>query len=75
MEKTYLNMSFADADDKSMTLRVDDPKADLTAEDVTTAVNAIIQSEVFRDRAALVRHKKAEIFTVSSRVILNQEEA
>ena len=40
-----------------------------------TAVNAIIQSEVFRDRAALVRHKKAEIFTVSSRVILNQEEA
>ncbi|MDO5690644.1 MAG: DUF2922 domain-containing protein [Tissierellia bacterium] len=42
MSKNVLEMDFKDAAEKKVTLRLDDPKADLTSESVNLAMNNLL---------------------------------
>lgn len=46
MDKTVLEMDFANSLDKVFTLRVDDPK-DLSDGDIKSAMNEILNTKVF----------------------------
>ena len=47
MEKTKLEMEFLDEAEKKFTIRVDNPRIDLTEGEVSTAMNDIITNNVF----------------------------
>lgn len=47
MEKTRLEMEFLDAADKKFTLRVDNPRIDLTEGEVSTAMASILTHNIF----------------------------
>ena len=66
METSKLQMIFLDEDSKSFTLTVDSPRIDLTAEDVSAAMTAIIDANVFQSNMKnLVSNKEANVIVTN----------
>ena len=66
-----ISMSFLTAGGRSSTLSLDDPKADLTGETVTTAMNNIIATDVFEgpDGESYASPKEAKIVETTETVL------
>lgn len=73
MEKTKLEMEFLNALNRKYTISIDDPKLDLTPEDVETAMEAIITENVFVvSEADLAEIVEARIVTTTvNQLIVN----
>lgn len=65
----YLNMRFADEFGKNYTLRVEEPRENLSSEEVKTAAAAVIDSGAFRASAKLTAANKAEIVKVERQTL------
>lgn len=73
MEKTKLEMEFLNALNRKYTISIDDPKLDLTPEEVETAMEAIISENVFIvSEADLAKAVEARIVTTTvNQLIVN----
>lgn len=66
MEKKKLELEFLSEGRKKYTITVDDPKSDLTQEEVKTAMEAIIKDNIFTvSLANLAEAVEARIVTTS----------
>jgi hypothetical protein len=64
-------MSFVTAQGSTSTLTLDEPRADLTAADVTTAMQAIIAQNYFNTSTGdLTEIKAAEITTTTKQTLI-----
>jgi hypothetical protein len=66
-----LILVFLDADGKERNIRVDDPRIDLTPNEVETAMNDIVAKNVFAG-SAFVSAAKAYIITTTTEEIYEQ---
>lgn len=66
-----LVMVFLDAEGKERSIRVDDPRPDLTPTEVETAMNTIVDKNIFSG-SALVSASKAYIITTTTEEIYEQ---
>ena len=71
MNQTLI-LVFIDADGKERNIRIDDPRIDLTPSEVETAMNSIVEKNVFAG-SALVSAAKAYIITTTTEDIYEQE--
>lgn len=66
MEKTKLEMEFLDSLNKKFIVSIDEPRIDLTHEEVRTAMEAIIAENVFESSMEdIVAIKDARIITTT----------
>ncbi|NLW39973.1 MAG: DUF2922 domain-containing protein [Tissierellia bacterium] len=66
MDRTKLEMNFLDEGGRKFTLSVDDPRIDLTDEEVRTVMDEIISSNIFFTQAGdLVAPDSARIITTT----------
>ncbi len=66
MEKTKLEMEFMDEANKKFVIIIDQPRADITPEEVSQAMDTIIASNVFDSKMFdLVEAKEARIVTTT----------
>jgi hypothetical protein len=66
-----LVLVFLDAEGKERTIRVDDPKPELTPSEVEAAMNSIVAKAIFNG-SALVSASKAYIITTTTEDIYEQ---
>ena len=50
MDKVVLELEFFDANEKTSTIRIDDPKDDLTGEVIAGAMDSIVAANVFTNK-------------------------
>ncbi len=66
MDRTKLEMNFLDEGGRKFTLSVDDPRIDLTDEEVRTVMDEIVSSNIFFTQAGdLVAPDSARIITTT----------
>lgn len=66
MEKTKLEMEFLDEASKKFVISIDEPRADITPEEVSQAMAAIVASNVFDSKMLdLVKANDARIITTT----------
>lgn len=59
MDKKVLEMEFVDQAEKKYTLRVDDPKDDLTGQEVKAKMDDILAQDGFRNKGVVLKEAKA----------------
>lgn len=65
--KTKLVMNFKNEDDKKIALSIDDPRADLTEEEISDCMNLIVAKDVFTpDGMSLVSAVDAKVITTDT---------
>lgn len=66
METTKLEMEFLDAGNKKFTIRLDDPRVDITDEEVATVMASILTHNIFTSNALdLVSASEARTVTTT----------
>lgn len=66
MNKTKLEMEFLDEDNKKFVVSIDQPRSDITSEEVRVAMNAIISHNVFTSSMLdLVEPSEARVITTT----------
>ena len=65
--RTKLVMNFKNEDDKKITLSIDDPREDLTKEEISECMNLIISKDVFTpNKMSLVKSLDAKVITTGT---------
>ena len=65
--RTKLVMNFKNEDDKKITLSLDDPREDLTKEEISECMNLIISKDVFTpNKMSLVKALDAKVITTGT---------
>lgn len=65
--RTKLVMNFKNEDDKKITLSIDDPREDLTKEEISECMNLIISKDVFTpNKMSLVKSLDAKVITTDT---------
>lgn len=66
MDRVRLELGFIDNDSKKFRISVDDPKDDLDREDLETAMNSLVEHNIFNSNGEdLVEIDRARIITTS----------
>lgn len=70
MDKTKLEMEFIDEANKKFVISIDQPRSDITAEEVGIAMDAIISLNVFASATLdLVEAKEARVVVTSTNIL------
>ena len=65
--RTKLVMNFKNEDDKKITLSIDDPREDLTKEEISECMNLIVSKDVFTpNKMSLVKSLDAKVITTDT---------
>ena len=65
--RTKLVMNFKNEDDKKITLSIDDPREDLTKEEISECMNLIVSKDVFTpNKMSLVKYLDAKVITTDT---------
>lgn len=65
--KTKLVMNFKNEDDKNITLSIDDPRSDLTEEEISDCMNLIVSKDVFTPSGmSLISAINAKVITTDT---------
>ncbi|HAE92088.1 MAG TPA: DUF2922 domain-containing protein [Tissierella sp.] len=66
MEKTKLEMEFLDEANKKFVISIDDPRSDITPEEVSQAMTTIINCNIFNSKMLdLVKANDARIISIT----------